>query len=88
MHIKSKMRDCVLLFLTSLILLAITTTPATASPVLMFCVRDKRAVKDLELTAVMTETPSNQLNVCRTLTVRQTSDTGAPNIPFGTTGEA
>lgn len=42
--------NCVPFSLTSLILLAIMTTPATASPVLMFWVGDKRAVKVTELT--------------------------------------
>lgn len=44
------MCNCLPVSLTSLILLAITTTPATASPVLMFCVRDKRAEKASALT--------------------------------------
>lgn len=41
--------QCVLLCLTSLILLDIIITPAIASPVLMFCVRNKRVVKGIEV---------------------------------------
>lgn len=76
--------------LTSLILLAITITPATARPVLMFCVRDEESSEGFRVDRM---TVTTQLNMCCTMTVRKTLTEiivtqGASKTPLGTTADA